>query len=62
MADLNGLEIPSEIWIASENLNSLVFEPFGNGYHEYKFSDLRQKAIIGKIEIFPAIYRIKQQQ
>jgi hypothetical protein len=55
-----GVEIPAEVWMAAETCDALLLEPAGETFIEHRFAGLRQAAREGRVEIFPALYRIRK--
>jgi len=54
-----GVEVPAEVWMAAETCDALLLEPADDTFIQHRFAELREAAREGRVELFPALYRIR---
>jgi hypothetical protein len=59
LSSADGLELPAEIWNAARREEAILLSPVGSEYREDPFSRLRAEVDARKLDMYPAIYRIK---
>jgi hypothetical protein len=59
LSDREGIELPAEIWNAARREDAVLLSPEGNGYREEPFSRLRADVDARKLDLYPAVFRIK---
>jgi len=55
----DGVEIPAEAWEFGKKVNATILEPQGDSYVEHTFSDLVSLVEKGRVNIYPAVIRLK---